>query len=267
MQRRHSSAFHPPREVEALIARAASCTGRVVVRGAPGTGKKRVARRIHALSDRAAAPLVQINLPREPDIRPALATATGAVGEGTLVIVGLERLDEAAQEDLAKTLRGDFAGRLVVTCGPVADDLRADLMAAHAGLTIPIPPLCDRPKDAVWMAQSLLPKPLSGDVPRLSALAEAALRAHDWPDNGREARSRVMQALESAQQGMIQPADLFPERRLTGAFPTLAEAREAAERNQILAALASTGGQVAEAARQLSVSRTTLWEKMQKLGL
>jgi len=36
---------------------------------------------------------------------------------------------------------------------------------------------------------------------------------------------------------------------------------------QIIAALDRTGGQVAEAARLLRVSRTTLWEKMQKLGL
>ena len=256
------------REVEALILRAASGSFPVLVRGAPGTGKTRVARRIHALSDRAAAPLIEVNLARAPGIRSALAAATGDVGEGTLVIVGLERLDAPAQDDLTGTLRGDFAGRLVATCGPVTDHLRADLMAALAGLTIPIPPLCERPEDAVWLAQGLVSAQAeTGEAPRLSALAEAVLRAHHWPDNGRELRSRVVQALQTAQDGLIQPADLFPERRLTGAFPTLAEAREAAERDQILAALARTGGQVGEAARALNVSRTTLWEKMQKLGL
>ena len=47
----------------------------------------------------------------------------------------------------------------------------------------------------------------------------------------------------------------------------LAEVRDAAERAQIVAALERTQGQVAEAAKLLQVSRTTLWEKMQKLGL
>ena len=41
----------------------------------------------------------------------------------------------------------------------------------------------------------------------------------------------------------------------------------AAEKAQIMAALDRTQGQVGEAARLLRVSRTTLWEKMQKLGL
>jgi DNA-binding NtrC family response regulator len=48
---------------------------------------------------------------------------------------------------------------------------------------------------------------------------------------------------------------------------SLAEARDAAERAQIVSALERTGGQMSEAARLLRVSRTTLWEKMQKLGL
>lgn len=50
-------------------------------------------------------------------------------------------------------------------------------------------------------------------------------------------------------------------------LPSLSEARDAAERAHILRALERTGGQVSEAAKLLQVSRTTLWEKMQKLGL
>ncbi|MEX5728148.1 DNA-binding NtrC family response regulator [Rhodovulum iodosum] len=264
------------REVGALIDRAAAGAGPVLVHGAPGTGKTRVARRIHALSDRAAAPLIEVNLAREPDQRAAIAAATRTLGEGIIVLVGLERIEAPAQAELLDTLRGDFAGRLVATCGPGIDSLRAtgvlraDLVAALAGMTVPIPPLRDRPDDAVWLAREILTQQAGGGSdapPVLSGLAEASLRSHDWPDNGRELRARVMQAVKLARDGTIQPADLFPERRLIQHFPTLAEAREAAERDQILAALERTGGQVGEAARALNVSRTTLWEKMQKLGL
>ena len=67
---------------------------------------------------------------------------------------------------------------------------------------------------------------------------------------------------------MLFPSDLFPERAADATrCCSLAEARDAAERAQIVAALERTGGQVAEAAKLLRVSRTTLWEKMQKLGL
>jgi len=47
----------------------------------------------------------------------------------------------------------------------------------------------------------------------------------------------------------------------------LAEARAAAERAHIRRALEATGGNVSDAARLLRVARTTLWEKMHKLGL
>lgn len=222
------------------------------------------------LGNNATFGLIEVNLAREPDHPTALSAARDAVGEGTLVLVGLERIGDRAQDDLLAILSGAFAGRIVASCGPVADRLRGDLLAALSGLTIAVPPLRDRPEDAVWLARDILSrrtKVQSEEMPRVSALAETALRAHDWPDNGRELRSRVMQALQTARDGVIQPADLFPERRLTGPFPTLAESRDAAERDQVLAALERTDGQVGEAARALNVSRTTLWEKMQKLGL
>jgi transcriptional regulator of acetoin/glycerol metabolism len=65
----------------------------------------------------------------------------------------------------------------------------------------------------------------------------------------------------------VLPVDLFPERGGDEVIRPLAAVRDAAERAQIVAALAHTQGQVSEAARLLQVSRTTLWEKMQKLGL
>ncbi|HMQ58378.1 MAG TPA: helix-turn-helix domain-containing protein, partial [Rhizobiaceae bacterium] len=61
-------------------------------------------------------------------------------------------------------------------------------------------------------------------------------------------------------------SDLFPERAAVQNIRPLAEARDAAEKAQIAAALERTNGQVGEAAKLLRVSRTTLWEKMQKLG-
>ena len=67
---------------------------------------------------------------------------------------------------------------------------------------------------------------------------------------------------------LLQPSDLFPEHQAgPGEFLSLAQAREAAERVQIITALDRTGGQIGEAARLLRISRTTLWEKMQRLGL
>ena len=51
------------------------------------------------------------------------------------------------------------------------------------------------------------------------------------------------------------------------ALPSLEDARLAAERRHILRALALTGGEIIPAAKALGISRTTLWEKMRRLGI
>jgi transcriptional regulator of acetoin/glycerol metabolism len=71
----------------------------------------------------------------------------------------------------------------------------------------------------------------------------------------------------------IGPTDLFPERAPPAAGPapervgSLAEARDAAERRAIAATLAATGGDVAQAAEQLGVSRSTLFDKVRRLNI
>jgi len=71
---------------------------------------------------------------------------------------------------------------------------------------------------------------------------------------------------------LLMPADLFPETQShmqeglqTGL--TLSSVRDAAEKRQIEQVLTETKGQIAETARRLDVSRTTLWEKMRRFGL
>jgi DNA-binding NtrC family response regulator len=268
------------RRVEALISQAAKDDRPVLIRGGPGTGKDQVAARLHALSERRAAPFVAVNLARDIGAAEALFGSGGAIvrtGEGTLFVNAIERLDAADQRRLLQVLQDLFEGRMVTACGPdfeprvVAGTFDPDLFYRLAQIEIPIPAFRDRPEDAVWLMHQLFER-LNGREGRgptgISALADNAVRAHDWPGGGREIRSRLLRALSLAPGPMIQPADLFPERQMgVERVLTLAEAREAAERAQIIAALERTEGQIGEAAKLLRVSRTTLWEKMQKLGL
>ncbi len=260
------------RAVDRQVAEAAARDDALLIRGASGLGKLRLARRLHDLSDRKAAPLVVCNALRDRVGFEDLQSALRQVGEGTLVVIAIGQLESAAQDALMAALSAPRF-RLVATMGvPTAEDsaLRADLMALLLSHEIVVPPLADRPDDAVWLAARLFPgfnarraAPLTG----LAATAEAAIRAHDWPGNGRELRARLMRAVEAAEGELVLTSDLFPERAANAAMRSLAEVRDAAERAQIVAALDRTGGQVGEAARLLRVSRTTLWEKMQKLGL
>lgn len=265
------------RRVDALAAEYAAGDHPVLIRGEKGLGKARLARRIHDLSDRRAAPFIEVNAHRNDCAHPTLSGAMAEVGEGTLHINGLGSLSRASQDHLIETLAAGAPFRAIASAWSAVDervaagDLRADLLYLFTTHEIFIPPLAERPEDAVWLAKQFFETlnhrrdpPLKG----LSSHAESAIRAHDWPGNGRELRARMLRAVEAARGEWLFPSDIFPELGAeSDRFSTLSEARDAAERQQIIAALARTDGHILQAAKLLKVSRTTLWEKMQKFGL
>jgi DNA-binding NtrC family response regulator len=263
------------REIDDRLAHLAAQDVPVLIRGAVGLGKARMARRLHDLSDRSAATLIEVNALRDDDAEQTLDRALAEVGEGTIYINGVSRLAQQAQQRLMDA-QGRSAFRLVTSDSAPMEEavatgkFRTDLFYLLSAHQIMIPPLADRPEDALWLASLMLSALQRGRARQLrgfSPAAEAAIRAWPWPANGREVRSRLIGALDHAQGDWLQPAEIFPEPSTMPQVVPLAEARDAAERAQIAAALAHTHGQIAEAAKLLQVSRTTLWEKMQKLGL
>ena len=261
------------RAVDRQVTEAATRDSALLIRGAPGLGKLRLARRVHDLSDRKAAPMVVCNALRDTVGVREVQAAASEVGEGSLVIIGIARLDQGAQAALIDLLSASRF-RLIATLGLQSDEdeqgLRADLLSLLRSHEIVVPPLADRLDDAVWLAAQLFSgfnarrsAPLTG----IAASAEEAIRTYDWPGNGRELRARLMRAVEAAEGAMVLTSDLFPERALDGEMRSLSEVRDAAEKAQIVMALERTHRQVGEAAKLLRISRTTLWEKMQKLGL
>ncbi len=268
------------RNIETMIAKTAMESHPALIRGGPGTGKDLVARRIHDLSDRSAAPFVVVNLAREANAEDALFGDGGgfeSVGEGTLFINAIGKAAASIQSLLLDRIDRGFDGRLITACGQEVETLiaqgqfNAELFYRVARTEIPIPPLGTRPDDAVWLLQQLFRKIAPRFAPGMegiSALTEQAVRDHDWPGGGRDLRARLVRGLSMAAGPLLQPSDLFPERLVDPeGMMSLAEARDAAERAQIIAALDRTGGQIGEAAKLLRIARTTLWEKMQKLGL
>jgi DNA-binding NtrC family response regulator len=172
----------------------------------------------------------------------------------------------------------DFKARLVCATnldleGEVAEGrFREDLFYRINVIPIPIPALREHPEDILALVRSYLTyfaTRFRRDVRSMTVTAEEAVLAHDWPGNVRELRNRVERAVAIARNPRISVHDLFPD--ILGAdgeseIPTLREIRDQAEKRHIERVLLLTDGRLKAAADMLGVSRTTLWEKMQKLG-
>jgi DNA-binding NtrC family response regulator len=151
---------------------------------------------------------------------------------------------------------------------------RPDLYYRIKVIRVGIPPLRERSDDILPLAQLFVQefaKAFHRDVHGFTPAAEQALVEHSWPGNVRHLRHSVERAVALSQAPRISAEELFPSERTeptaAGPLPTLAEVRDRTERNYIREVLASVGGRVDEAARLLGVARSTLFEKMRKLGI
>jgi DNA-binding NtrC family response regulator len=101
-----------------------------------------------------------------------------------------------------------------------------------------------------------------------SLAALQAMRNHAWPGNVRELINRIRQALVMCENGLIRPNDLglgavgIAHKRVP-----LDDARAAAEKCAIEACLSSARHNVSQAARELGVSRVTLYRLMEKYAI
>lgn len=150
---------------------------------------------------------------------------------------------------------------------------RADLYWRLAVIPVDVPPLRDRPDDIPLLLSQFVSEfenTFGREIRGLARDATEAALAYGWPGNVRELRNRVERAVALAEGPMIEARHLFPDRRV--AIPsdvptTLAEARDMAERQTIQQALAATDGRIEQAARQLGISRSTMFERMRRLNL
>lgn len=152
---------------------------------------------------------------------------------------------------------------------------RTDLYYRLNAVELRIPPLRARSEDIIPLAEHIISeiaRRSSERIPSLSPSAKSALLDHPWTGNIRELRNRLERALGLWEgSGQLSAQALFPEQSLLispeNRITTLAEARERAERLQIEEAIRQTSGELGKAAVLLGVSRTTLWDKMRRLGI
>ncbi|HEX6202160.1 MAG TPA: sigma-54 dependent transcriptional regulator [Thermoanaerobaculia bacterium] len=295
------------RPVIELIERVGPSDANVLVTGENGTGKSLVARKIHAVSARAARPLVTVNTGGLSDtlfesevfghVRGAFTDAkSDRVGRFELADGGTLFLDEIANitpNQQAKLLRVLETGELerVGSSKTIRVDVRLisatnadlkrevaegrfrqDLLFRLKTVEIPIPPLRDRPEDVPPLAATFLERHARHYRKRLAGFTDAALAAmtaYSWPGNVRELDHAVERGVLMATGDRIEPADLG----IAGDGGVERTGRledlplEDVERMLIRKALARFEGNVTRTADFLGLSRGALYRRLEKYGL
>ena len=153
---------------------------------------------------------------------------------------------------------------------------RDDLYYRLNGIRLEVPPLRERPGDIELIGRYLLARACvqAHKTVTLSESAWAYLVSYAWPGNVRELRNVVDRAVALAQNGDRLRAEAvqvqLPGRGGTQRTPARGVARPASagERDMILNALRTHGGNQSEAARSLGgMKRTTLLYKIKKLDI
>jgi two-component system NtrC family response regulator len=150
---------------------------------------------------------------------------------------------------------------------------REDLYFRLAVVTIRLLPLRERGEDIVFLAREFLQTYASQSGQTKMVFAPDALRAmscYSWPGNVRELQNRVKRGVIMASGSRVTAKDLELERdrgTVSSAATTLRQAREHVEREMVEQALKKNSGKITSAAADLGISRPTLYELMEKLGI
>ncbi len=153
------------------------------------------------------------------------------------------------------------------------DRFREDLYYRLSVVPIRVPPLRERPEDIRPLAQYFLEDFCARNNFRPKCIDPgvfALLERYHWPGNARELRNAVERMAILSPGDRLEPDSVPVEIRMarpSGARSSVQEARESAERDQILRALEETGWNVSAAARSLGMERTNLHKRIRVLGL
>jgi transcriptional regulator with PAS, ATPase and Fis domain len=295
------------RRVAALVRRFEQTDEPVLITGESGTGKELLARAIHDGSRRAHRPFVAVNCAAIPAglvaselfgyEKGAFTGATArTIGQieyangGTLFLDEIGDMPFDLQGHLLRFLQEGQIRRVggretialdvrivsatnVRLAQAIADGrFREDLFYRLNVLTLPIPPLRDRPEDIVPLAHHFLRlacRDFNRSVEGFAPDAMAALCSHRWPGNVRELMSMVRRAVVVGDGPWIEAASLIglDDDHDAPPVPLAAKPGSPEERAALLATLERTNENVTSAADALSVSRVTLYRMLRRHGI
>ncbi len=291
----------PMRDLKHRISRVGPTDTPVLILGEAGTGKELTARALHEHSERAAAPLVTVHCAALPktlqleelfgsDSQPGrIENADG----GTFFLDEVGELSNEAQSRLLTLLeqgeihrQGSLSPRRVdvrviassqmdlparVTDGRFREDLYYRLNV----MELELPPLREREDDIEQLAATLLTRScekLSRGVLYFTDAALAAMRAYSWPGNVRELENVIERAVILTEEDGIGPAQLGlnPNRtpqRVSRASLDPSEDLSLEDYFTRFVLENQDSMTETELAQKLGISRKSLWERRQRLGI
>jgi two-component system NtrC family response regulator len=290
------------------ISKVAPTDASVLLLGESGTGKELLARSLHELGLRKKGPFIAINCAAIPEnlLESELfgyekGSFTGAAKQtrgkieyadgGTLFLDEVGDLSQSLQAKLLRFLqertieriggREEISVDVRIVCATHKNleeqietgEFREDLYYRISEISISIPPLRDRPGDAVLLSQHFLNlyKTPQTRAKKFGKNAITAIENYKWQGNARELENKIKRAIILADSEFINESDLdlpldknisHDEKNLDLKF-----VREVAEKEAIKNALDRTGGKVSAAAKLLGVSRPTLYDLLDKHSL
>jgi DNA-binding NtrC family response regulator len=229
-----------------LIRRVSDLDAFVLISGESGTGKELVARAIHNLSRRSAAPFVAVSCGAIPETlleaelfgheKGAYTGTVGSrdgyfeqAGKGTLFLDEIGELSLHAQVKLLRVLqerefsklgsskviplkaRVLFATHRNLARMVEEGKFRSDLYFRVNVMQINVPPLRQRPEEIPTLANHFLQKysaEYQKTVDRIHPYAMSQLVSYDWPGNIRELENAIARAIIVTQGDCILPQDL-----------------------------------------------------------
>ncbi|TCP54137.1 transcriptional regulator of acetoin/glycerol metabolism [Tamaricihabitans halophyticus] len=256
-----------PSQIEQDIARYTRNRDRVLIAGEPGTGRSSTAALLAG-----AAPLAWLPGADLPTLGASAWCARLdtliATHPGLVVVEDVHLLPRMLATRLSHLLDSTDAW-LALTGTPEHTEpgQTGELAALLARLPhrVELPPLRTRRAELPALARTMLSTMAPGRSLRLTPSALEILATQPWPGNLRELSAVLRQCVERRSAGDITPRDLPPAYQQAAIHPRTGW--EQAEYDAITRALRAARGNKVHAARDLGISRSTLYNRIRTLGI
>ncbi|BBM00538.1 sigma-54 dependent transcriptional regulator [Microbulbifer sp. GL-2] len=270
----------------------------VLITGPNGAGKEKIADIVQANSQFRDGPFIKVNVGALPEdlmeaelfgAEPGAYTGAGnkaregrfeAADGGTLFLDEIGELSASGQVKLLRVLQTGEFQRLgssqtrkvkVRVISATNSDLpkaitegsfRQDLFYRLNVIELRLPALCERPEDIAPLAISFLGE--DSNPKKLSPQALTAMTRYQWPGNVRELQNVMQRASVLCQEETIDEALLaLPEQPVAEKVDMSFEP----SRELLQQTLTSCNGIIAQAARELGMSRQALYRRLEKHGI